>query len=415
MRSKVFVLSLMMISCAILGEWKIAPFQNDFRFSFGAAAFFFFLIWNRGFHPVLTGVLVGGFIVFFRISLDYLMKPLEFTMGDSLVHHLPSMVFYITFSLLFITFRVHLWNQKPMMLGFMGIILDVLANIIEFSVRSGTFPVYQQIYIFLFIAAFRSYFVVGFITFLNYKQTTKTEETLRNQHEQMVLFISNLYVETAQLKNSLSHIEQITRQGYELYNQLKQMEDKKANHALELVGQIHEVKKNNQRIFAGLQKVIDQTEPMEYMNLQALIEVIVSTNVKYSEFLDKQIQYKVNIQDPDYQVHTFSMLSIINNLVTNAVEAIKGEGCISIHALSCNEQLQIVVSDNGPGIPKHKTEIIFNPGYTSKYEVSGKPSTGIGLSYIKELVGKLGGSIQVSSNTRNQGTVFIVKLPKTDY
>ncbi|BBP86859.1 hypothetical protein BsIDN1_04770 [Bacillus safensis] len=40
-------------------------------------------------------------------------------------------------------------------------------------------------------------------------------------------------------------------------------------------------------------------------------------------------------------------------------------------------------------------EIVFDPGYTSKFDAFGTPSTGIGLSYVRELVQELGGHIQI--------------------
>src|SRR5690625_6929667 len=79
-------------------------------------------------------------------------------------------------------------------------------------------------------------------------------------------------------------------------------------------------------------------------------------------------------------------LSIINNLVTNAIEAIDTIGTIHINLINSNKKLIIEISDNGPGIKDAHTDIIFEPGFTTKYDQNGNASTGIGLSYVYYLV-----------------------------
>ena len=49
------------------------------------------------------------------------------------------------------------------------------------------------------------------------------------------------------------------------------------------------------------------------------------------------------------------------------------------------------VIDDGPGIAQKYKKLVFKPGFTSKYDRAGTPSTGIGLSYINEMVTELGG------------------------
>ncbi|KAE9713302.1 ATP-binding protein, partial [Escherichia coli] len=63
-----------------------------------------------------------------------------------------------------------------------------------------------------------------------------------------------------------------------------------------------------------------------------------------------------------------------------------------------------------PGIPKKMREIVFDPGYTSKFDAFGTPSTGIGLSYVRELVQELGGQIQIEPK-ETTGTAFLLVLP----
>jgi two-component system sensor histidine kinase YcbA len=67
------------------------------------------------------------------------------------------------------------------------------------------------------------------------------------------------------------------------------------------------------------------------------------------------------------------------------------------------------VIDDGPGVPSKYTQLIFKPGFTSKYMEDGTPSTGIGLFYIKEMAEELGG--EVTLLPRERGCIFTVRLP----
>ena len=64
-------------------------------------------------------------------------------------------------------------------------------------------------------------------------------------------------------------------------------------------------------------------------------------------------------------------------------------------------------SDNGPGIPTHIKDKIFQPFFTTKPTGQG---TGLGLSLAYDIVKAHGGEIKVVSN-ENLGTEFIIQLP----
>jgi len=72
--------------------------------------------------------------------------------------------------------------------------------------------------------------------------------------------------------------------------------------------------------------------------------------------------------------------------------------------------VQLVVRDEGPGIPEEEQERIFEPYYTTKKQGKG---SGLGLSVVEGIVDSLGGSISVDSQ-RGGGAAFIVRLPATE-
>ena len=88
---------------------------------------------------------------------------------------------------------------------------------------------------------------------------------------------------------------------------------------------------------------------------------------------------------------TFSR--IISNLVNNAFEAKNsGNHLIKINAKLENNKLNMVIADNGPGIPQESILKIMQQGYSTKGS-----NRGFGLSYAKAEIEKIGGSITITN------------------
>ena len=93
---------------------------------------------------------------------------------------------------------------------------------------------------------------------------------------------------------------------------------------------MHEIKKDNQRIFAGLSKLLLDKNVAEYVEGHELAEMIVRINEKYAEMLEKDIRFSKHIEGEHAAYHVYTVLSIFNNLAANAVEAIEDKGVIII-------------------------------------------------------------------------------------
>lgn len=102
----------------------------------------------------------------------------------------------------------------------------------------------------------------------------------------------------------------------------------------------------------------------------------------------------------------------IINLIFNAVDAIGTDGKISISAMNRNEdnQVLIVVQDNGKGIDPESINHIFEPFYTTKDEGYG---VGLGLSIIFGIMERHNGSIDVDSE-QGRGTSFTLRFPAAE-
>jgi signal transduction histidine kinase len=95
------------------------------------------------------------------------------------------------------------------------------------------------------------------------------------------------------------------------------------------------------------------------------------------------------------------------NIVKNAKEALGEEGTITIQICEVGSELNISISDNGPGIPESIRSRIFEPFVTYGKEYG----TGLGMAIAKSTVDAHGGRIWLETET-GKGTTFRVVLPK---
>lgn len=99
---------------------------------------------------------------------------------------------------------------------------------------------------------------------------------------------------------------------------------------------------------------------------------------------------------------------VIENLITNAIDAMQGKGSVAINISSDAKRIKILVADTGKGMTKSQFKRIFKPGYTTK-----KRGWGLGLSLSKRIIEDYHkGKIFVKKSEIGKGTVFQVTLNK---
>ncbi|MGW8162075.1 MAG: sensor histidine kinase, partial [Desulfobulbales bacterium] len=98
---------------------------------------------------------------------------------------------------------------------------------------------------------------------------------------------------------------------------------------------------------------------------------------------------------------------IFLNIINNGIDAVGMDGKVTIITKKVAKGVQIIIEDNGPGIPDHILAHIFEPFFTTKQTGEG---TGLGLSITYGLIKKLGGDIDVRS-TVGKGAAFTIYLP----
>ena len=132
------------------------------------------------------------------------------------------------------------------------------------------------------------------------------------------------------------------------------------------------------------------------------------------DYMDRRTSQKVRMirSLPDHDVIVTINASlfewVIENLCKNAVDAMEGEGQITLTVQEETDKVVIEVSDTGKGIRKKDIANVFKPGFTTK-----KRGWGLGLSLAKRIVEEYHkGKIFVKSSEVGKGTTFRIELKK---
>ena len=100
---------------------------------------------------------------------------------------------------------------------------------------------------------------------------------------------------------------------------------------------------------------------------------------------------------------------VFMNLFLNAAQAMEEDGVVEIAAARTARGVEIVVSDDGPGISAKILPRVFEPGFSTRAKRSG-----LGLHIVKSIVAEHGGIVEASNRPNRQGAQFSILLPPVD-
>jgi len=144
-------------------------------------------------------------------------------------------------------------------------------------------------------------------------------------------------------------------------------------------------------------------------------DIIAETQRSYDYLqsrFSKQIEFSFHAPDFPIMVSLNPTLHswTIENLVKNAIDAMRGKGKLVLEIKHDGDYVKINVSDTGKGIQKNQFRTIFEPGFTTK-----KRGWGLGLSLTKRIVEEYHkGIIKVLNSEIGKGTTMQVSLKKTN-
>jgi len=156
------------------------------------------------------------------------------------------------------------------------------------------------------------------------------------------------------------------------------------------------------RVFSRLDEA--ERKPVE------LREGIESTlKITRHRFMEKDVSVEVNCADlPEIDVFPALFNQVVMNLVQNALDATDSGGRIRITTAGSAQAQQVIVEDDGPGVPQAIISQIFDPFFTTKTVGEG---TGLGLSLSVDIATKHGGRIEVERSADLGGARFVFSVP----
>ncbi|RYY47267.1 MAG: HAMP domain-containing histidine kinase [Chitinophagaceae bacterium] len=163
---------------------------------------------------------------------------------------------------------------------------------------------------------------------------------------------------------------------------------------------------------AAVQDVSDFTLRKEKIDLHALLEELVQS---YSVLQGKPVDFRLKADGPAFIMgDRLHLETAFHNIIDNAIKYSNGPVLIHIDLVESNRDCTIKISDNGMGIPPQFVKSIFDKFFrVPQGDAQSIKGFGLGLYYVRNIVKKHSGNIEVHSKWQS-GTEFIITLPKTN-
>ena len=151
--------------------------------------------------------------------------------------------------------------------------------------------------------------------------------------------------------------------------------------------------------------LLDYAREMHLELAQCSANTLVVDSMRMIQVPDR-IQIINNVNDEAWiWVDIDKIMRVFTNLIKNAIDAMPKKGTIKITSCQTKEQVKIIFTDTGTGIPKETLPKIFSPLFTTKAQ-----GMGFGLAICKRVIDAHEGNITVET-CENKGTTFTITLP----
>lgn len=412
-RIKRVILAAICISLA--SQVSISTYTLGFTLTLSVFLLPVFLYFNADLNPLVIALGVALSSPLFRGLLLFIshdasnINILQFIMTDIAFYLMYGFLYYVLY-----------WrkSQRNNSIFFLTILLcDYCSNLLEVSLLIHFSNYTYRLFQILFITALIRSLCSCLIIFLYRYFTLLVRD---ENHEQRYLYFiwvaSSVKSEVYFMKKSINDIENVMKNAYQLNQALSQtsLDPKYQTTALNIARDVHEIKKDYQNVISGLGDYFSErnNQPMQLADILRVTTSYIRQSLKKKSH---QIVIEVYNQIDLLVVNHYYVVSILSNLIFNSIDALQHQshGLIKITVSDQDRNIEIDISDNGQGMDAQTLALIFEPGFTTKYnQNTGNVYRGIGLSHVKVLVEDIfAGSINVQSQV-NQGTTFKVFLNK---
>ena len=146
---------------------------------------------------------------------------------------------------------------------------------------------------------------------------------------------------------------------------------------------------------------------LEDVDINETLRQTISMLENYARLNSIEVKTMLSPDIPIIASDQSQLQQVFLNIISNAIDATGRDGLIEVKSTVGETTIDVMIADNGPGIPEEQQKRIFDPFFTTKQTDKG---TGLGLWITYNIVEKLGGSISFNSEV-GRGTTFTVKIP----
>lgn len=252
-------------------------------------------------------------------------------------------------------------------------------------------------------------------TMLDVTDSRKVERALRDQNEALAAsdklkdaFVANMSYELRTPLTSISGFAELLQRGYA--GALEPTAQDYVAAILESVTRLSVLIDNVldlTQVEAGSLPMAEETVDLAAIGRAATDDIAASVD-------DNQLELSVEIDPSVGKVRgdPRRLRQVMDHLLRNAVGYTPAGGRVLFHATGDAAAAEIVVSDNGIGIPADEHERVFTRlNRTALASSDGRPATGLGLPLTRQFVEAHGGTVKLLSKP-GQGTAVIVRLPR---
>jgi len=419
LRNKYKEMLIVGMCTALMGQVNFYPFGTDFRITIGVVAFTFLLLYFHTIPIISSSIITGLSVLMLRVGIDIFANSIG--MEAAFYKHMPGMMYYITYGIIIEGSSFRKLFEKPIFFIMALTTADILSNIFELLIRNQlNNNSFDAIFSTIMLAAvIRSCLVLALFWIIKYYSLFVTKEEHQRRYKELLILTSKLKSEIFFLKKSMQDIENAMAKSYRIYNTIKESNpmgkeeiEKITADCLNLSIDIHEIKKDYNRIVISMEKLMPTGDIHKTMRISEIFETIGDIFNRYIEVISKDITLSFEMEK-DYKIKEyFIIMSILNNLIQNSVEAcFRSNSFIKVRCFIHESMLVFAVSDNGKGIGEKERELIFEPGFTTKFNPeTGHVSTGLGLTHIKILLEHLEGRININEDIEGI-TQFVFEIP----
>jgi two-component system, sensor histidine kinase YcbA len=420
LKSKIKKMLMVGLFTASMGQVNFYPFSTDFRITVGVVMFTFLLLYFHSVPIVATSIITGISVLLMRVGIDVFANAVS--VDIAVLKHIPALMYYISYGIIIERAGFRKLFEKPIYFIVTLTTADIMSNFIELMIRNqSNIKSFDEIFSTIMLAAvIRSSLVLALFWIIKYYSLFITKEEHQKRYKELLLLTAKLKSEVFFLKKSMQDIEGAMVKSYSIYNTIKESSpmDKEElkgimSDSLNLSIDIHEIKKDYNRIVISMEKLMPASDLYKTMRMSEIFETINDIFTRYIEVINMDINLNFKIEKDFKTTEYFIIISILNNLIQNSIEACyRNDSYVQVSCFRQEKSVFFKILDNGRGIKEKEREIIFEPGFTTKFNPeTGQVSTGLGLTHIKILTEHLKGKVSLNNDIEGV-TEFILELPE---